>query len=168
MLVIDDFLYIEDWLQFNKNELWEERHRNTWFAIDKEVEYFYEHISKLIWNTWNEDHIYGCKGYEYWTHILSESNPMPWHMDKDENHYTKTGEYIYPVMASVLYAEHKDLNGGYLEINNGGELERIEPVPNRLVIFDGSKPHRVSLVTRGKRRTFACNLWDKKVQAFEN
>jgi hypothetical protein len=167
MLVIDDFLHIEDWMYFNKNELWQERHRNTWFSCDKEVEFFYEAISKSIWNTWNKDHIYACQGYEYWTHILSESNPMPWHKDKDEKYHMKTGEFVFPVMASVLYGEHKDLSGGYLEINNGSDIECIEPVPNRLVIFDGSKPHRVSNVRNGERRTFACNLWDRKVEAFE-
>ena len=40
--------------------------------------------------------------------------------------------------------------------------ELIAPVPNRLVIFDASKLHAVTEITKGKRYAIAINLWDKK------
>ena len=98
---------------------------------------------------WNEDHKYGCKGYEYWTHI-------------DEDTY-KIDKEIHPVMGCILYGEHKDLDGGYLEVENSDqEIERFEPTPNRLVVFDAGKPHGFSKIRSGKRRLWACNLWDVK------
>ena len=57
-----------------------------------------------VWDMWNEDHKYGCKGYE-WTHI-------------DEYGYKVDNELINPVMSCVLYGEHNDPEGGYLEVKN--------------------------------------------------
>ena len=41
-------------------------------------------------------------------------------------------------------------------------IERIKPVYNRMVIFDGSNLHRVSPVINGDRWTFAVDAWDRE------
>lgn len=169
MLIIDDYLPIEEWIQFNQNEHWEERHRNTWFDCHKEPNNFYEYLSIKVWDMWNEDHKYGCKGYEYWTHIFEENNRLHWHQDKDEYAYRVNNELIHPVMGCILYGEHNDLEGGYLEVQNSDQqIERFEPTPNRLIIFDASKPHRCSEIHAGKRKLWACNLWDVKINSIED
>ena len=54
-----------------------------------------------------------------------------------------------------------EFEGGYLEIERyNGEVERIEPKFNRLVIFDaGGSRHRVTQVSNGVRYAIAINLW---------
>lgn len=162
MIIIDNFLSEQDWIQFNNPSNWEYRHENTWVDNNKEPEYFYEGLSKMIWNFFDPSHDHYSKGYEYWTNILSEEVQMGWHHDKDEALYEKTKEIKRPLMGCTLYANHDNLKGGYLEVQ-GEELERIAPVPNRLVIFNAFDYHRVSEITQGTRRVFACNLWDEKL-----
>jgi len=48
------------------------------------------------------------------------------------------------------------------------EPEIIKAKFNRLIIFDASKLHGVSKVTKGRRRAIAINLWDKKPLEFVN
>lgn len=162
MIVIDNFLNEHDWNLFNDPNSWQNRHENTWMDVNKDPEYFYEGLSKMIWNFYDTSHYRYAKGYEYWTNILSEQKQMGWHNDKDEALFKQTKAIKTPIMGCTLYAQHDNLEGGYLEIQ-GEELERIAPIPNRLVIFNAAEYHRVSDITRGTRRVFACNIWDEKL-----
>ena len=162
MIVVDNFLPDNDWAHFNNEDNWKFRHKNTWVDINHDPEYFYEGLSRMIWNFFAPDHSKWCAGYEYWTNILSKSVQMGWHQDKDEALYKLNGDIVVPIMGSVLYAEHDNLEGGYLELE-GKEIERIAPIPNRLVIFNAAEFHRVSDITQGTRRVFACNLWNRKL-----
>ena len=47
-------------------------------------------------------------------------------------------------------------------------IERIKPIENRLVVFDPSKWHRVSKVSKGKRKAFLSNAWSTKPKTFDN
>ena len=47
-------------------------------------------------------------------------------------------------------------------------IERIKPIENRLIVFDPSKWHRVSKVSRGRRKAFLSNAWLKKPKTFDN
>ena len=47
-------------------------------------------------------------------------------------------------------------------------IERIKPTENRLIMFDPSKWHRVSEVTKGKRKAFLSNAWLRKPITFDS
>lgn len=47
-------------------------------------------------------------------------------------------------------------------------IERIQPIENRLVVFDPSKWHRVSKVFKGRRKAFLSNVWLTKPKTFDN
>jgi hypothetical protein len=50
---------------------------------------------------------------------------------------------------------------GMLELGTPPEIERIKPLPNRLVIFKSNTPHRVTPGTQSSpRRSIISNLWD--------
>ena len=73
----------------------------------------------------------------------------------------KGGELILPLIGTVYYPMSTEFEGGYLEIERAnGEVERIEPKFNRLVVFDaGGAKHRVTQVSNGVRYAIAINLW---------
>ena len=51
---------------------------------------------------------------------------------------------------------------------NGSVENLIKPMENRLVVFDPSKWHRVSKVSKGKRKAFLSNVWLSKPKTFDN
>ena len=94
--------------------------------------------------------------------------------DKDEELWKQTGgkdggELVLPEIGTVYYPKDTKHEGGYLEIERAnGEVERIEPKFNRLVIFDaGGSRHRVTQVSNGVRYAIAINLWDAIPAAVE-
>jgi predicted 2-oxoglutarate/Fe(II)-dependent dioxygenase YbiX len=48
------------------------------------------------------------------------------------------------------------------------EPEVIKAKFNRLIVFDASKLHAVTKVTKGRRRAIAINLWDQKPLEFRD
>ncbi len=110
-------------------------------------------------------------GFEYWTGVYGDGFPntdLGWHFDKDEAWWKRTGgnkggELILPLIGTVYYPMSTEFEGGYLEIERAnGEVERIEPKFNRLVVFDaGGAKHRVTQVSNGVRYAIAINLWKK-------
>ena len=105
-------------------------------------------------------------GVEYWSNAMAlggSKTDLPWHYDKDEQLYNGgKGELKTPFIGSVYYAHKEIPDGGFLEIDREGDVERIQPVPNRLIIFDSATVHRVVPITSGLRRTFATNVWIDK------
>lgn len=172
--IFDDFLNEQEWNMFVDAQYWQDRHRNTWSTLRKAPKYFYEHLSIKIWMHYanlGDDELLALArslGFEYWTHILTKENNLEWHRDKDEELYAEMMEFYYPTCGAILYGQHDDLVGGLLEINNGdGTFDTVDPVPNRLVLFDAGKLHRVTDIEQGTRRAFSCNLWDTKIKAYE-
>ena len=116
-------------------------------------------------------------GYEIWCNILTPEGPLDWHIDKDQiaYHESRSKNVSIPYYGSVYYGyPHDDgFEGGYLELtkydtnsfpknDNDIESERIDAEYNRLVIFNASKFHRVTPVTKGTRVTLAVNIWNKR------
>lgn len=111
-------------------------------------------------------------GWEYWANQIVDGGSMPFHTDNDLDYYATPEQEQELVNAGVvktadvgfIYYCHKTLcYGGYLEIKrDNGEIERIEPKPNRLIIFDPSFQHGVSTVKHGTRRSILSNLWTNK------
>ena len=100
---------------------------------------------------------------EYWSNTLTPGDELDWHQDKDEAYAEETGIVVNPLIGTIFYGYPHEVHGGYLEVVNrkgaSQDLERIEPVYNRLVIFDVSKFHRVAPIIEGERYGFQVNLW---------
>jgi len=186
LLVIDNFLKEDDILleDIRNDDLWDSP--LTFKFMDKNIKSL-NTWQDLVHRIWDHPCVKNFlpdeyAGTEYWSNILSIPGPkqdLPWHFDKDEHLNTefieneKTPGYslstpegiVTPYIGSVYYA-HKALpTEGYLEIRRGQSdtaIERIQPVPNRLVIFDSGTLHRVTHITSGVRRCFATNIWIDK------
>jgi len=164
LILIDDFLNDDEWDIFNSEVVWGEKISNNFVPVDElgMRGLFVEEIVLKIWNTFSLDHKDNMQYYEYWTNFLSPDEPLDWHIDKDEVMYEESQQLSKPAYGAVLYPDHK-VSGGFLEIEHSkGEVERIAPMPNRLVLFHaGDKYHRVSPIHYGQRMTLATNLWGK-------
>lgn len=131
-------------------------------------------LADKIWRFASELLPSDFEGTEYWGQELGQDvslNQMGWHQDKDQYLYDSTGgeEVVHPEIGSIYYAHKTPIAEGFLEIQRESEnvwdvggMERIQPIPNRLIIFDSSVFHRVSPVLSGVRRHFATNIWKKK------
>lgn len=102
--------------------------------------------------------------FEYWINHATPDNNLGWHQDKNEREYNEEGTTKCPLFGAVYYGYPHRLRGGYLEISKSGDLEpatteRIEPLYNRLVVFDPSQWHRVSDIEEGERFGFQVNVW---------
>ena len=174
LLVIDNFLKDNDSLlaDIQHDRFWGDTLPYHFMNKGSAPSNIWEHLATKIWQYVGDNHLKlpeQYDGIEYWNNIMSvpgRRQDLPWHFDKDEFLYDRgNGELTTPHIGSVYYA-HKDLpTEGYLEIKRGElevDVERIQPVPNRLIIFDSGTVHRVTHVTEGMRRCFATNLWINK------
>ena len=171
MIVIDNFIKDPNLLaEIQSEEHWQDTLPYSWFSIGTAPSNVWERVSALIWSTVGKEYTpMSYDGIEYWSNIMSldfRNQDLPWHFDKDEA-YAKAnnGELITPHIGSVYYAHTGSVDDGYLEMRRGDketDVERIQPVSNRLVIFDSAKVHRVTPVSGGMRRCFATNVWINK------
>ena len=97
-------------------------------------------------------------GYEMWHH--PNLRPKDWHFDKDEYmyyHHEPESERAlnHPTCGLIYYIEVKDLKGGRLIFENG---DKIVPIQNNLVLFDGNLMHRVEEF-KGTRNAVIINCW---------
>ena len=163
MIIIDNYIPQGVLLeQIQQDTLWEDNLPYHWSNRDQEAVSIWQTIASLTWKQFFPSLEYA--GYEYWSNSFraDATNKLDWHYDKDEHLYGTTQQITTPIMGMVYYAHTQLPQGGYLEIDHNGELERIQPVPNRLIIFNPSIAHRVCPITTGVRRTFASNVWTTK------
>ena len=113
-------------------------------------------------------------GFEYWNNLGGPNSSLGWHVDKDIKYYVENKKHIMPSAGHIYYVESKKVEGGYLEISNLPnnlppdlkKIEKIQPLENRLIMFNPSQPHRVTKIISGKRRAFLANVWIKKPYTF--
>tara|TARA_Y100001963_G_C6788253_1_gene454107 strand:+ start:1444 stop:2049 length:606 start_codon:yes stop_codon:yes gene_type:complete len=135
-------------------------------------------------------------GFEHWVGITSPDGDMKevwgekWslapHTDKDEKYWEEhprgklkgnhADSFKHPIFGTIFYVEEPE-EGGYLKYWSQGEhwrdidentpCECIRPKKNRLIIFDASKTHAVTAVTKGIRKAVAINLWGEKPEQFD-
>ena len=175
MLLIDDFLPEGDLkTSMESEELWKESLPLSWYECGKEIKDYKEQFCQHVWtNYFFTNKPVEITGWEYWSHSMNakgDYKDLGFHVDSDiyqqlvseevEQQMIAEGKAKVPKHGFIYYA-HKELpEGGYLEVKREhGDLERIQPVPNRLIIFDPSCIHRVTRVTKGVRRSLVCNLW---------
>tara|TARA_R110000822_G_scaffold64282_1_gene157845 strand:+ start:1938 stop:2495 length:558 start_codon:yes stop_codon:yes gene_type:complete len=182
MIIFDDFLPDSNLREnLTKDSFWDntESFPIKWVNFCEESSNPIEELCKLVWNK-----VVGIKqnidGWEYWAHHLTadKHGKLDFHLDTDISHIVsaekevqmvKNGE-IRTTRNGFIYYAHQTLpEGGYLEIKNKNEeIERIEPVPNRLIVFDPSKKHRVAEVKYGVRKSIVSNAWDLMPSKYRN
>ena len=165
MIVIDNFVSEEYILkEFTKKSTWNTL-KNSSYQEWNGMDYIENTIlGDFIWKVknkfWEE---YTWSHFEYWDNQITEQKELKWHVDRNEAKYRETAEVLLPLAGAVWYGYPHDVWGGYLEIQNESkyptDIERIQPVYNRLVVFDVSKLHRVSPVFKGTRYGLQINLW---------
>ena len=171
-------MYVKDnFLEPNSELLERLKNKKPWAALDEiqppvtsrwwdgtgRIDNIWKELIVRMWGSVLEHKTFGC--FEYWVNITEPNVPLEWHQDKDEFEYEKSGKIICPSTSTVFYGYPHEVEGGYLEINavdkDGGiDIERIKPVYNRIAVFNPSRVHRVSPITKGERYGFQVNIWD--------
>jgi len=118
---------------------------------------------------------YSAVGFEYWPTVLMAGMDLQdeedgiyslnIHTDFDLAKYKTTGELNYPLFGAVMYFGNYDVEGGDLKVweENNYTYHTIEPKDNRLVVFNSAKPHGVTEVTKGIRKSIAINFWREPI-----
>ena len=176
MRILDNFISdskilkrIEEWPAWNEKPLnwkgnaWRQRYE----SID-ETKTIGGTIVSLIMQKCKDLSFDSVAGFEYWTTVLTKNlripgedgiYSLPMHSDYDVVKYSKTKELSYPLFGAVLYFGNKDVEGGLLKT----EDKTIEPLHNRLVIFNSANLHGVTEITKGERRSLAINFWKEPI-----
>ena len=172
LIVIDNFLDANSDLyrEITEDDNWGKFSSfRGWLERDATPDDIWGVLSNRIWKFASELLPSEFEGIEYWRGEIHPGESLNWHNDDDQSLYDKTGESSFPEIGSIYYAHKTPVSEGFLEIQreyddvfNIGGMERIQPVPNRLVIFDSKVLHRVSPVVQGVRRHFTTNIWKKK------
>ena len=192
MIIIDNFVRDLDLIKkLQSPSLWGAYTEYLWadknFVADSCV---FKELINYIWKdncplNSNLEHI---KGVEYWTGVYEENDRRERrdkednifyhlfkHQDKDEKEWEQTGKVVSPIIGTVFYPhqENDSVKGGDLKIWETKDVpisnvsfELIRPKFNRLIIFDPSYLHAVTMVTKGVRRAIAINLWEDKPSTF--
>jgi len=118
---------------------------------------------------------YSAAGFEYWPTVLMAGMDLQdeedgtyslnIHTDFDIVAYKKTGKLTHPLFGAVMYFGNEDVEGGLLKVweENDDTYHTIEPKNNRLVVFNSHRPHGVTEVTKGIRKSIAINFWREKI-----
>lgn len=168
MIIIDNFLEGSLLEEIRQDHLWNGNLSSKWIDKNSPAVDTYTKVGNYIWY----DKIvadYYHVGYEYWTQVISNRS-LDRHYDKDEYLYETQKIIKNPIVGSIYYAhedpipgEEEPVIGGYLEIlDSRGEIERIKPVSNRLIIFDTKLLHGVTEATGTTRRSLLTNIWETK------
>ena len=176
MIIFDDFLPDSTLKTALADDEWWRRHKNgvpiTWTFKNKPIKNPIEHLCDLVWTQVAGITTILC-GWEYWGHNLNAQNVtgLPFHYDTNIKELVPVGEEERRISNGTaehaykgfIYYCHTELpEGGYLELEHKDkQIERIQSVPNRLIIFDTSLKHRVTAVTAGVRRSIVSNAWQK-------
>ena len=176
MLIVDDLIKDkkmisvlksdETWINFPSLNWWD----GWWKTKPRNI---MELLIEIIWKKYAnfENQI---AGFEYWSNLSIANSSLSWHVDKDEKYFLDTKKYKMPTKGHIYYVESTNVEGGYLEISNlpiskrpdERKLERVQPLENRLIMFNPSDPHQVTKIISGKRRAFLANAWFKKPSTF--
>ena len=165
MIVIDDFVKDQKLLHyFSDIEVWNNLDAGEYSTYSCVHDKISKPLSTFIWKLKDRFWKYkNWKHFEYWVNITDARQTLDWHEDKNEELAETTGKIVHPQAGAVWYGFPHVVSGGYLEIINEEDIqmdiERIQPVYNRIVVFDVSKTHRVAPILSGTRYGLQVNLW---------
>jgi PKHD-type hydroxylase len=144
---------LENGLVDNGNFIPEKRiSKIYWIPKNDEYKNLYEIICKYIARC-NSD-FYQFKLYEmkdciqYSVYTSEDSGFYEWHVDLGKNNMRK-------LTCVVQLSDPSEYEGGELQINNGN-IVTVEKEEGTVIIFPSYLLHRVTPVTRGKRRSLVC------------
>jgi len=164
--VLEKFADRDLWVQFDDDTTLDKSRKIVSTNLDSgsELKDIWEFLVFALYdNPFLDLHGYGATEIEYWGNVLREKAELEWHQDKREDIYQETGETILPKQGVIWYGYPHKVWGGYLEVKHKYEywedIERVEPVYNRAVVFDPSDWHRVDRILGGERYGFQLNLW---------
>ena len=189
MIVLDEFLTDEKAVEsINYSKFWEDKsfyfRKANFKGFDKLEEkgsigsYIVERMMEEP-TLFDEYPFYSAYGYEYWPTVLlpgmdtdTDENgdvySLAIHADYDVVKYMETGELSYPMFGAILYFGNEDVEGGVLRVwEDENTYREIEPKNNRLVVFNTYKPHGVTEVTKGIRKSIAINFWLEPIMTEE-
>ena len=193
MIIIDNFIRDLDLLySFEDPLFWQDPGIYKW--VDNPIQQPTTLEEKLISYIWHENcplnfDLLNTEGFEYWTGVfeagdrkeVKDSDGNFYHLfkhhDKDEEEWKSTGTVLSPKIGTVFYPhrENQEVLGGELKIWETQDtdidnipFELLLPKHNRLVLFDASYLHAVTMVKEGTRRAIAINLWENKPTTFLN
>ena len=191
MIIIDNFIRDLDLLySFEDVSFWQDPGIYRW--VDNPIRQPITLEEKLISYIWQENcplnfDLLNTEGFEYWTGVfeagdrkeVKDSDGNFYHLfkhhDKDEEEWKSTGTVLSPKIGTVFYPhrENQEVLGGELKIWETQDtdidnipFELLLPKHNRLVLFDASYIHAVTMITQGTRRAIAINLWESKPTTF--
>lgn len=177
MIIIDNFLKDGEMKRrLQSDSFWKIQSANglplKWFGWGQRVSNPIEEFLFWFWSEKFSDYYRDfSEGWEYWTHHLGvdRRKSIDFHLDTDinervdaekEQKMVRNGEIMAADHGLIYYCHTDPCSGGYLEIKRANnEVERIEPVPDRLILFQPNVQHRVTEVTSGHRRSIVSNLW---------
>jgi len=121
-------------------------------------------------------------GIEYWWSTRKVGGGLAVHQDKDEMLYEREKIMVHPLMSIVTFPKEALVEGGdhffvdekfgtkEMDFQNFTEsmYQRISYKHNRLIIVSpGNLFHGVLPIERGERSAFVMNLWDRKVESWQ-
>ena len=165
MIVIDDFVKDQEILHyFSDIEIWTNLNKKSYNFYSSVHDKIDQSLADFIWKVKNQFWKYKkWEHFEYWVNITDPRHVLEWHVDKNEEIALKEDRLVCPQVGAVWYGFPHVVSGGYLEIINEediqADIERIQPVYNRIVVFDVSKTHRVAPILSGTRYGLQVNLW---------
>ena len=194
-IVIDNFLDVNIIDELNNTIIKQEPDSRFVKVNDiKPNSSIYDKALHEIWKNKLSFFCEGIKGFEFWTNVIGEDDQLKLHVDCDEHSLDKENILYCPVFTSVLYLGPKNsIDGGELAINLRDNIRsfddvvrmsnnideeyircddinwlKIESKYNRLVIFQGNRPHLVLDVNGGvSKETPRCAIsmaaWDKEI-----
>ena len=115
-------------------------------------------------------------GCEYWSTVKHKGEKLEWHVNCDETQMSPpVPTLIVPDISIIFYIEYFG-EGGHLFLSNKreedisdnedldkitDESEKIKPIPNRFVLFDGSYFHKIETI-ESDRYMMACDFYKNK------
>lgn len=162
MVVIDNFIKDNELLaELANSDNWKENLPSMWFSRSSDDKSMWFRLVKHIWSAIaNLQDLGDYEGFEVWSQVI-DNRTLDWHQDKDEYLWVSQQKLVTPTWGSIYYAHSTQVEGGFLEIKTPRGIERLEPVPNRLIIHNPANIHRVCFSGRG-RRSLLSNLWSVK------
>lgn len=156
-IILDNFLEEPLALEVLHN-LGDSNISETWF--DKEQDHTYSKFCEvLLEESKNYYDLSNYIGYEFWTQ--NNTKPADWHVDKDEQTYIKTQNFVLPICTIVYYLKVNNLLGGNLDLVDCS----VVPKTNRVVIFSPGMWHKVDDFS-GERISILVNPWNCKPQGY--
>lgn len=131
--------------------------RVKWIPMNNEWSWLYEKLMNMAVQAndtlWNFDLISADEQIQYTEYLAEDEGHYTWHQDIGPGDAS-----LRKVSLTVQLSEADEYEGGDLELSQGGtSIHKAERGAGVVFVFPSYMMHRVTPVTKGKRRSFV--LW---------